>query len=155
MTNYNEPFTEKSWVNMIGGCCGSTPEHIAAIREMIAAKGHQPRPLPALGRPKMWLSGLEDLVVDDLVNHLGYPFCNVGERCNISGSLRFKKLMVAGDYATCMDVAKQQVIDGAHIIDINLDDGMLDGFAAMERFVKIAVTEPEVSKVPFMLDVQV
>jgi 5-methyltetrahydrofolate--homocysteine methyltransferase len=100
----------------------------------------------------MWLSGLEDLVVDDVHNHLGLPFLNVGERCNISGSIRFKKLMMAGDYGTAMDIAKKQVEDGAHVLDINVDDGMLDGLAAMQKFVKIAVTEPDVSKVPFMLD---
>eukprot|EP00519_Triparma_laevis_P012690 CAMPEP_0182496176 /NCGR_PEP_ID=MMETSP1321-20130603/4857_1 /TAXON_ID=91990 /ORGANISM="Bolidomonas sp., Strain RCC1657" /LENGTH=93 /DNA_ID=CAMNT_0024699719 /DNA_START=1 /DNA_END=279 /DNA_ORIENTATION=+ len=93
----------------------------------------------------MWLSGLEDLVVDDCVNHLGLPFLNVGERCNIAGSKKFKNLIMAGDYGKCMDIAKQQVADGAHVIDINVDDGMLDGVAAMQKFVKIAVTEPEVS----------
>jgi len=100
----------------------------------------------------MWLSGLEDLIVDDVHNHLGLPFLNVGERCNISGSLKFKKLMLAGDYGSAMDIAKAQVEDGAHVIDINVDDGLLDGLAAMQKFVKIAVTEPEVAKVPFMLD---
>ncbi|GMH96218.1 hypothetical protein TL16_g13285, partial [Triparma laevis f. inornata] len=107
---------------------------------------------PDVGRPKMWLSGLEDLVVDDCHNHLGLPFLNVGERCNIAGSLKFKKLMMKGDYGAAMDIAKKQVEDGAHVIDINVDDGMLDGVAAMQKFVKIAVTEPEVSKAPFMLD---
>jgi len=100
----------------------------------------------------MWLSGLEDLKVEDVHNHLGYPFLNVGERCNIAGSLKFKKLILKGDYGAAMDIAKQQVEDGAHVIDINVDDGMLDGLAAMQKFVKIAVTEPEVSKAPFMLD---
>ncbi|GMH97023.1 hypothetical protein TL16_g13333, partial [Triparma laevis f. inornata] len=95
---------------------------------------------------------MEDLVVDDVVNHLGLPFLNVGERCNIAGSLKFKKLMMKGDYGAAMDIAKKQVEDGAHVIDINVDDGMLDGVAAMQKFVKIAVTEPEVSKAPFMLD---
>merc|ERR1719162_2039291 len=135
---------------MVGGCCGTTPEHIAAIAET-AAK-YKPRKLPDVGRPKMWLSGLEDLIVEDVHNHLGMPFLNIGERCNISGSIKFKKLMMAGDYGSAMDVAKKQVEQGAHVIDINVDDGMLDGLAAMQKFVKIAVTEPEVSKVPFMLD---
>merc|ERR1711871_893146 len=152
MADYNEAFFEGGWLNMVGGCCGSTPPHIKAIRERIIEKGFKPRALPDIGRPKMWLSGLEDLVVDDVVNHLGMPFLNVGERCNIAGSLKFKKLMMAGNYADAMDIAKAQVVDGAHVIDINVDDGMLDGLAAMQKFVKIAVTEPEVSKVPFMLD---
>ena len=138
-------------MNMVGGCCGSTPPHIKAITE-VAKEYEEPRKLPDVGQPKMWLSGLEDLVVDDVHNHLGLPFLNVGERCNISGSLKFKKLMMAGDYATAMDIAKKQVKDGAHVIDINVDDGLLDGVAAMQKFVKIAATEPKVSKVPFMLD---
>jgi len=150
MARNNKTFFENGWLNMVGGCCGSTPPHIKAIRE--CAENYAPRKLPDVGRPKMWLSGLEDLVVDDVHNHLGLPFLNVGERCNISGSIRFKKLMMAGDYATAMDIAKKQVEDGAHVLDINVDDGMLDGLAAMQKFVKIAVTEPEVSKVPFMLD---
>jgi len=150
MAKDNEVFFKNGWLNMVGGCCGSTPPHIKAIAEV--AKKYKPRKLPDVGRPKMWLSGLEDLVVDDVHNHLGLPFLNVGERCNIAGSIRFKKLMMVGDYATAMDIAKAQVEDGAHVIDINVDDGMLDGLAAMQKFVKIAVTEPEVSKVPFMLD---
>lgn len=152
MARYNEEFFVNKWLNMVGGCCGSTPAHIAAIKGLIDEKQYKPRELPVLGRPKMWLSGLEDLVVDDVVNHLGMPFLNVGERCNIAGSLAFKKLMMAGKYAEAMDIAKKQVVDGAHVIDINVDDGMLDGLAAMQKFVKIAVTEPEIAKVPFMLD---
>jgi len=150
MAKQMEVFFKNGWLNMVGGCCGSTPQHIKAIRDM--SENFVPRKLPDVGRPKMWLSGLEDLVVDDVHNHLGMPFLNVGERCNISGSIRFKKLMMAGDYGTAMDIAKKQVVDGAHVIDINVDDGMLDGLAAMQKFVKIAITEPEVSKVPFMLD---
>jgi 5-methyltetrahydrofolate--homocysteine methyltransferase len=150
MAEQNKLFFENGWLNMVGGCCGSTPPHVKAIREI--SEGYKPRKLPDVGRPKMWLSGLEDLVVDDVHNHLGLPFLNVGERCNISGSIRFKKLMMAGDYGTAMDIAKKQVEDGAHVLDINVDDGMLDGLAAMQKFVKIAVTEPDVSKVPFMLD---
>jgi len=146
----NEVFFKNGWLNMVGGCCGSTPAHIKAIREV--AEKYETRKLPDVGRPKMWLSGLEDLVVDDVHNHLGLPFLNIGERCNISGSIRFKKLMMAGNYGAAMDIAKKQVEDGAHVIDINVDDGMLDGLAAMQKFVKIAVTEPEIAKVPFMLD---
>jgi 5-methyltetrahydrofolate--homocysteine methyltransferase len=139
MAESNEVFFKNGWLNMVGGCCGSTPTHIAAIREV--AKKYKPRKLPDITRPKMWLSGLEDLVVDDVHNHLGLPFLNIGERCNISGSIKFKKLMMAGDYGAAMDIAKAQVEDGAHVIDINVDDGLLDGLAAMQKFVKIAVTE--------------
>ncbi len=152
MAQYNEIFFENQWLNMVGGCCGSTPAHISAIKNLVREKAYQPRSLPPTKRPKMWLSGLEDLVVDDVFNHLGMPFLNVGERCNIAGSIQFKKLIMAGKYGEAMDVAKKQVIDGAHVIDINVDDGMLDGMAAMQKFVKIAVTEPEIAKVPFMLD---
>jgi 5-methyltetrahydrofolate--homocysteine methyltransferase len=150
MADGNEVFFKNEWLNMVGGCCGSTPPHIKAIRE--CAEKYKPRKLPDVGRPKMWLSGLEDMKVEDQHNHLGMPFLNVGERCNLSGSIKFKKLMMAGDYGAAMDVAKKQVDDGAHVIDINVDDGMLDGLAAMQKFVKIAVTEPDVARVPFMLD---
>jgi len=150
MADGNEIFFKNGWLNMVGGCCGSTPLHIKAIRER--TEKYETRKLPDVGRPKMWLSGLEDLVVDDVHNHLGMPFLNVGERCNIAGSIRFKKLMMAGNYSAAMDIAKKQVEDGAHVVDINVDDGMLDGLAAMQKFVKIAVTEPEIAKVPFMLD---
>ena len=150
MAGHNKLFFENGWLNMVGGCCGSTPTHIKALREL--SSNYKPRKLPDVGRPKMWLSGLEDLIVEDVHNHLGYPFLNVGERCNIAGSIKFKKLMMAGDYGKAMDIAKAQVEDGAHVIDINVDDGMLDGLAAMQKFVKIAVTEPEIAKVPFMLD---
>ena len=152
MARYNAVFFENKWLNMVGGCCGSTPEHMTAIKAKIVEGNYKPRELPPIRRPKMWLSGLEDLVVDDVVNHLGMPFLNVGERCNIAGSIQFKKLMMNGKYQEAMDIAKKQVVDGAHVIDINVDDGMLDGLAAMQKFVKIAVTEPEIAKVPFMLD---
>jgi 5-methyltetrahydrofolate--homocysteine methyltransferase len=152
MAKYNETFFENAWLNMVGGCCGSTPDHIKAIKRLLIEKGYKPRSLPPRRTPKMWLSGLEDLVVDDVHNHLGMPFLNVGERCNISGSLQFKKLIKAGKYMDAMDIAKKQIIDGAHVIDINVDDGMIDGIQAMQKFVKIAVTEPEIAKVPFMLD---
>ena len=150
MARDNLSFCEKGLVNMIGGCCGSTPPHIKAIREKTSKM--TPRPLPAQGLPKMWLSGLEDLVVDDVHNAIGLPFLNVGERCNIAGSRKFKRLIVEGKYAEAMDIAKQQVEDGAHVIDVNVDDGMIDGVPAMEKFIKMAVTEPDVSKVPFMID---
>ncbi len=97
---------------MVGGCCGSKPPHNRAISEV--AKNYSPRKLPDVVRPKMWLSGLVNVVVDDVHNHLGFPFLDVGERCNISGSIRFKKLMMKGDYAKAMYFAKKQVEDGAH-----------------------------------------
>ena len=150
MARDNFDFAGNGWVNLIGGCCGSTPPHIKAIREKVA--NCAPRKLPDKTMPKMWLSGLEDLVVDDVKNNIGLPFLNVGERCNIAGSRKFKRLIVEGKYPEAMDIAKQQVMDGAHVVDINLDDGMIDGVSAMEKFVKMAVTEPDIAKVPFMID---
>jgi 5-methyltetrahydrofolate--homocysteine methyltransferase len=142
----NLVFAQEGLVNMIGGCCGSTPQHIGAIAA--AVKGVAPRPKVVPGKPKMWLSGLEDLVV----TKENFRFLNVGERCNIAGSIAFKKLVMAGNYAKCMEVAGKQVAGGAHVVDINLDDGLLDGVSAMRKFCKIAVTEPNVSKAPFMID---
>jgi len=150
MARDNKEFADEQLVNMIGGCCGSTPPHIKAIKE--ATEKLLPRPLPDTVMPTMRLSGLEPLTIEDCVNTIGLPFVNVGERCNIAGSLKFKKLMMAGKYGEAMDIAKQQVEDGAHVIDVNLDDGMLDGLAAMQTFIKTAVTEPDVSKRPFMID---
>jgi len=146
MARENLIFATEGLVNMIGGCCGSTPPHIKAISEVV--EGMKPRPLPEEQEPYLWLSGLEDLVV----RKDRFSFLNVGERCNIAGSLKFKRLILGGDYGTAMDIAKQQVEDGAMVLDINVDDGMLDGVAAMQKFLKIAVTEPEISKVPFMID---
>lgn len=146
MADYCEEFCKDQLINMMGGCCGTTPQHIRAIAD-VAAK-YAPRPLPEKKEPFMWLSGLEDMIV----TKERFSFLNVGERCNISGSIRFKRLILKGDYGTAMDIARQQVEDGAMVIDVNVDDGMLDGVAAMERFLKIAVTEPDVSKVPFMID---
>ncbi|CAM9441759.1 unnamed protein product [Ectocarpus sp. 6 AP-2014] len=157
MARDNLLFAEEGLINMLGGCCGSTPAHIKARRKGRAEKKSamkdavepcSTRALPPPREPFMWLSGLEDLIV----TKERFQFLNVGERCNVSGSIRFKKLILKGDYQTAMDVAKQQVEDGAMVIDINLDDGLLDGMAAMQKFCKIAVTEPDVSKVPFMID---
>ncbi|TMW57200.1 hypothetical protein Poli38472_003125 [Pythium oligandrum] len=146
MADHCEEFCKDYLINMMGGCCGTTPKHIRAMAEM--TMNYTARPLPPLKDPFMWLSGLEDLVV----TKERFSFLNIGERCNISGSIRFKKLILKGDYGTAMDIARQQVEDGAMVIDVNVDDGMLDGVAAMERFLNIAVTEPDVSKVPFMID---
>ena len=146
MATDNLAFAEAGLVNMVGGCCGSQPSHIQAIAE--ALKGMAPRPLPEKKEPFMWLSGLEDLVM----TKEKLRFINIGERCNIAGSIAFKKLVMAGNYQKCMETAAKQVAGGAHVVDINLDDGLLDGISAMRKFCKIAVTEPDVSKAPFMID---
>uniref|UniRef100_A0A7S1UDH7 Methionine synthase n=1 Tax=Phaeomonas parva TaxID=124430 RepID=A0A7S1UDH7_9STRA len=147
MARENLIFANERLINMIGGCCGSTPPHIAAIAEAVAS--HEPRVLKGKNdKMELWLSGLEDLVV----SKERFQFMNIGERCNLAGSAKFKRLIMGGDYGSAMDVAKAQVEDGAMTIDINVDDGMLDGLAAMQKFCKIAVTEPEIAKVPFVID---
>ncbi len=137
-------FAESGMVNLVGGCCGTTPEHIHAIRE--AVEGLAPREIPTLN-VKTRLSGLEPLNIgpDDL-------FVNVGERCNVTGSARFRKLIEADDYNEALQVARTQVEDGAQIIDVNMDEGMLDSEAAMVKFLKLIASEPDVSRLPVMID---
>ena len=147
-------FAADGLLNLTGGCCGSTPPHISAIYHKMAE--FKPRVLrPALGVDPaknfpayMRLSGLEDFCLDPNV----VRFVNVGERCNIAGSIQFKKLILAGNYMEAMAVARKQIEDGAMVVDINMDEGLLDGVAAMTKFLRIAATEPEVCKVPFMID---
>jgi len=137
-------FATSGLVNLVGGCCGTTHEHIAAIAA--AAAGVAPRPVPEI-EPVMRLSGLEPLEIreDSL-------FVNVGERTNITGSARFRNLIKAGDYDTALSVAAQQVENGAQVIDVNMDEGMIDGVAAMDRFTKLIASEPDISRVPVMVD---
>ena len=137
-------FAAEGLLNIVGGCCGTTPAHIAAIRDAVAP--YQPRlPLP---RPAgLRLSGLEPFVVTKETN-----FINVGERNNVTGSPKFSKAILAGDYDTGLKIARQQVENGAQIIDINFDEGMLDGEAAMVKFLNLLAGEPDISRVPLMLD---
>ncbi|GBE48921.1 methionine synthase [bacterium BMS3Bbin12] len=132
------------FLNIVGGCCGTTPAHIRAIAEAI--DGHPPRrvPQPAV---RCRLSGLEPLNIgsDSL-------FVNVGERTNVTGSARFKKLILAGDFDAALDVARRQVDNGAQIIDVNMDEGMLDGERAMVTFLNLIASEPDISRVPVMID---
>jgi 5-methyltetrahydrofolate--homocysteine methyltransferase len=139
-----EEFAGSGLVNLLGGCCGTTPEHIAAIAT--AAKGKAPRVPPTVERACR-LAGLEPLTItaDSL-------FVNVGERTNITGSARFRRLIKEGDYATALSVARQQVEAGAQVIDVNMDEGMIDGVQAMDRFVKLLASEPDISRVPLMVD---
>ncbi|MEO7386777.1 MAG: methionine synthase [Gammaproteobacteria bacterium] len=137
-------FASSRLVNMVGGCCGTTPAHIAAIREAVSA--NPPRKLPGI-EPRLRLSGLEPLNIGD-----DSLFVNVGERANVAGSAQFRKLIVAGDYAGAVVVARQQVENGAQVIDVNMDEGMLDSVAAMDRFLKIVATEPDIARVPVMID---
>jgi 5-methyltetrahydrofolate--homocysteine methyltransferase len=137
-------FAASGFVNMVGGCCGTTPEHIRAIA--LAVKGMKPRDIPGIP-PACRLSGLEPLTIDD--NSL---FVNVGERTNVTGSAKFRKLIEAGDYAAAVDVARQQVANGAQVIDVNMDEGMLDSQAAMAKFLNLIAGEPDIARVPIMID---
>ncbi|MFN3501413.1 MAG: methionine synthase [Allorhizobium sp.] len=137
-------FAEEGIVNVVGGCCGSTPAHIAAIAE--AVKGRAPR-LPAEHRPFMSLSGLEPF---ELTKDI--PFVNVGERTNVTGSAKFRKLITAGDYSAALVVARDQVENGAQIIDINMDEGLIDSEKAMVEFLNLIAAEPDIARVPVMID---
>ncbi|MBB3050081.1 5-methyltetrahydrofolate--homocysteine methyltransferase [Prauserella isguenensis] len=137
-------FAEAGLVNVLGGCCGTTPEHIGAIAK--ASEGLAPR-VPAEPAPATRLSGLEPFNIDN-----SSLFVNVGERTNITGSARFRKLIKDSDYDTALSVAVQQVENGAQVIDVNMDEGMIDGVAAMDRFLKLIASEPDISRVPIMVD---
>ncbi|MCZ2811827.1 methionine synthase [Modestobacter sp. VKM Ac-2979] len=137
-------FAESGFLNLVGGCCGTTPAHIAAIAGAVA--GRAPR-TPVEVAPALRLSGLEPLTVTE-----ASLFVNVGERTNITGSARFRNLIKAGDYPTALAVARQQVESGAQVIDVNMDEGMIDGVAAMDRFLKLVATEPDICRVPTMID---
>lgn len=131
-------------VNLVGGCCGSTPDHIAAIYN--AVKGKSPR-IPQPMCDLLRLSGLEEFTKTNDI-----PFINIGERCNIAGSKKFKNLIMKNKYDEALEVARKQVEDGAQVIDVNLDDGLLDGYTAMSKFLRLVVSEPEISRVPIMVD---
>ena len=138
-------WAEAGLVNLVGGCCGTTPAHIAAIADAVA--GRAPRVVSA-SKPRLRLAGLEPFESGED----GSTFVNVGERTNVTGSARFRKLITAGDYPAALEVARQQVENGAQIIDVNMDEGMLDGEAAMARFLNLIAAEPDISRVPVMID---
>jgi 5-methyltetrahydrofolate--homocysteine methyltransferase len=137
-------WAREGWLNIVGGCCGTTPEHIKAIAE--AVSNFPPREVPDVPR-LLRLSGLEPCNIgpDSL-------FVNVGERTNVTGSRRFKDLILNDDYETALEVARGQVENGAQIIDVNMDEGMLDGEDAMARFLNLVASEPDISRVPVMID---
>ena len=137
-------FAFSGLLNAAGGCCGTTPAHIGAIAQ--ALEGSEPR-TPAEVPTAMRLSGLEPFTVTD-----DSLFVNVGERTNITGSARFRDLIRDGDYSTALSVALQQVENGAQVIDVNMDEGMIDGVAAMDRLLKLIAAEPDISRVPVMID---
>ena len=141
---YIAEFVEAGLVNLVGGCCGTAPPHIAEIAKVV--EGEPPRVVPTI-EVATRLSGLEPLNITD-----GSLFVNIGERTNITGSARFRNLIKAEDYDTALSVALQQVEVGAQVIDINMDEGMIDGIAAMDRFTKLTAAEPDISRVPVMID---
>ena len=144
MASQVEEFAREGLVNMVGGCCGSTPEHIAAIAAAVAK--YEPRALPEQA-PLMRLSGLEPFTLTEDI-----PFVNVGERTNVTGSAKFRKLITAGDYAAALVVARDQVENGAQVIDINMDEGLIDSQKAMVEYLNLIAAEPDIAKVPVMID---
>ncbi|MGB9012126.1 MAG: methionine synthase [Aeromicrobium sp.] len=137
-------FADAGFVNLVGGCCGTTPAHIAEIAKGV--EGKAPR-VPVEAGLALRLSGLEPFsVVEESL------YVNVGERTNITGSARFRNLIKDGDYPTALNVARQQVENGAQVIDINMDEGMIDGVEAMNRFTRLVATEPDICRVPTMID---
>jgi 5-methyltetrahydrofolate--homocysteine methyltransferase len=137
-------FAQAGLVNVVGGCCGTTPEHIHAIAS--AVEGIPPRKIPEQPR-LLRLSGLEPFTLTPEI-----PFVNVGERTNVTGSAKFRKLISAGDYAAALVVARDQVENGAQIIDVNMDEGLLDSEKAMTTFLNLVAAEPEIARVPVMVD---
>jgi 5-methyltetrahydrofolate--homocysteine methyltransferase len=137
-------FGTSGLVNIVGGCCGTTPEHIRLMREGLEKLERRQVPVIPI---KLRLSGLEPLNLDE-----ESLFVNVGERTNVTGSAKFRKLIEAGDYAAALEIARQQVLAGAQVIDINMDEGMLDSEAAMVRLLNLIAAEPDIARVPIMLD---
>lgn len=137
-------FIKSGFANIVGGCCGSTPDHIKAIAEVAAAG--QPRRLPEI-KPYLRLSGLEPVVVTPNMN-----FINIGERTNVAGSKKFARLIMENDYDAALSIARQQVENGAQIVDVNMDEGMLDSEEAMDKFLKLLGAEPDIARVPVMID---
>src|SRR5215475_7562900 len=137
-------FARDGLVNIVGGCCGTTPDHIAAIAAAVAP--HKPRIVPTI-EPRLRLSGLEPFELTPAI-----PFVNVGERTNVTGSAKFRKLITNGDYTAALQVARDQVENGAQVVDVNMDEGLLDSEAAMTTFLNLVAAEPDIARVPVMVD---
>ncbi|MFT4096447.1 MAG: methionine synthase [Rhodoblastus sp.] len=144
MASLIREFAESGLVNVVGGCCGTTPDHIGAIAKTV--EGLAPREIPEIA-PRLRLSGLEPFELSPDIR-----FVNVGERTNVTGSAKFRKLITAGDYSAALDVARDQVINGAQIIDVNMDEGLLDSKKAMVEFLNLVAAEPDIARVPVMVD---
>ncbi len=139
-----QDFAQNGFVNIVGGCCGTTPDHIRAIAEAVAT--FQPRTIPE-HKAETQFSGLEPLTISSFSN-----FINIGERTNVAGSLKFKRLIQNDNYEEAVRVAAQQVENGAQMIDVNFDDGLLDGEACMTRFLNLIAAEPDIARVPIVID---
>jgi 5-methyltetrahydrofolate--homocysteine methyltransferase len=144
MASVLKEFAEDSFFNIVGGCCGTTPAHIKAIAEI--AKNYRPRKIPEVNS-YLRLSGMEPLVIRPETN-----FVNIGERTNITGSKKFEKLIMSNDYEGALAVARQQVEGGAQVLDINMDEGLLDSEQAMTKFINLLAAEPDIAKLPIMID---
>ena len=140
-----ELYLKEGLVNLLGGCCGTTPEHIKAIAE--ACREVKPRQIASETRAPLSLSGLNPLIVNENIN-----FVNIGERTNITGSKNFSRLILSNDFEKAAIIAREQVERGAQILDINMDEGMLDSKQAMSHFIRLISSDPDVSCVPFMID---
>ncbi len=137
-------WAREGFLNIVGGCCGTSPDYIRAIADAVA--DIPPRQLPKIP-PACRLSGQEPFNIDGTLN-----FVNIGERANVAGSAKFKRLILEGEYEQALAICREQVENGAQIVDFNMDDGLLDGVAAMQRFLNLCASEPEIAKVPFMID---
>jgi 5-methyltetrahydrofolate--homocysteine methyltransferase len=144
MSKVLEEYAKEGFINIVGGCCGTTPEHIRKFSEI--TRKYRPRK-PAEVKPYLRLSGLEPLVIRPETN-----FVNIGERTNVTGSKKFAKLILSGDYENALSVARGQVEGGAQILDINLDEGLLDSEEAMVKFLNLLSAEPDIAKLPIMID---
>ena len=144
MSTLLREYAEANFFNIVGGCCGTTPDHIKAISEMISV--FKPREIPET-KPYLRLSGLESLIVRPDSN-----FINVGERTNVAGSKKFEKLILAGNYESALAIARDQVEGGAQVLDVNMDEGLLDSEEAMSKFLNLLQSEPDIAKLPIMLD---
>ena len=141
-------WAENGWLNLVGGCCGTTPDHIREIRAAVRNCKQRPEPAQALQKSEtLQLSGLEPL---NITPEMG--FAVIGERTNITGSPKFSKCILAGDFEAALTVARQQVQGGANILDVNMDEGMIDSEAAMTRFLNLIASEPEIARIPIMID---
>ena len=144
MARQLETFAREGLVNIVGGCCGTTPDHVRAFAAVAAR--HKPRKVPTVP-VQLRLSGLEPFTLTPEI-----PFVNIGERTNVTGSARFRKLITAGDYTAALEVARDQVQNGAQVIDVNMDEGLIDSEKVMVEFLNLLAAEPDIARVPLMID---